>query len=780
MFTKEFTDVNFSLQILYNHSQITVKVRNLLVLPLFLILFSSTFIQFSYASVESEAQEDIQAGCRDGNTLVYRFAYKDYVCVAPSTADRWEELGLAEIVDAANQVQPEPEKPKLKPQFEDSPPPQKQAAPVTDDSQCRDGYTLVFRFIHHDTFCTSPSTAASWERLGLAEIITPADNPQETVTQPEIPTQDDEESEEDDQEIEKQEQEIKIPPKQDTSKKKFTLPAYPNQPSINPKLKATNDFWSPPQVHKVTDNIWVAVGYDIANSIMIEGEKGIIIVDTLSTYENAKKVLKEFRKITDKPVKTIIYTHGHLDHVQGAKAFLEEGDDDVEIVAHESLLDSYINENSVLGPIASIRSTYVSGAMLPAEDVNMGVFPPSTSGTIGFVPPTDTFSDTFSLDISSVKMKLFHVGGESSDQIYVWLPEEEVLIVGDNVYGIFPNIYTLRGAEYRDPMAYVNALDQMIPLNAEHLIPSHVKPVSGKFEVSDILTSTRDATQYIYDQTIRGMNNGYTADELAQTITLPEWFANNPWLTEARGQIPWHVKQIYYGNLGWFQGDPAFLLPVDNVKRSEKIVDAMGGPDNAIKKIRTAIDQGEYAWAAELATYVITANPDNDEAKFLKAYALRVIGQQMLSADGRHWALTSALELEGKITVDPKAFTQTSPEQLASLPIEKLLKSLSTKIDPEKTEDESFILNVIYTDLEQDFTLHFRNGILAVSQGLDVSPDHEITLDSQTHKLLVSGNLSLDDAIKSGKIKSVGNTNELKTWLGYLDPLTVSGTGIRG
>jgi len=171
------------------------------------------------------------------------------------------------------------------------------------------------------------------------------------------------------------------------------LPPYPDQPSIHPKLLATNDYWFPPAVHKVTDGVYSAVGYDLANSIMIEGDDGIIIVDTLSTYEKAKEVITEFRKITDKPVKAIIYTHGHIDHVHGTGAFLEEGEN-VEIYAHDSHLDFYINENSVLGPIASMRSAHVAGAFLPQggpDRANNGLFPTADPGTISYVAPTQTF-----------------------------------------------------------------------------------------------------------------------------------------------------------------------------------------------------------------------------------------------------------------------------------------------------------------------------------------------------------------------------------------------------
>ncbi len=134
------------------------------------------------------------------------------------------------------------------------------------------------------------------------------------------------------------------------------------------------------------------------------------------------------------------------------------------------------------------------------------------------------------------------------------MPENEVLLIGDNAYAIIPNIYTLRGAVYRDPINYVNALDKMIPLDAEYLVGSHLKSVSGKETIKDILLSTRDATQYLYDQTIRGMNQGYTADELSRMIQLPEHLDNHPWITKTRNNVSAHVKQIYYGNLGWYEG----------------------------------------------------------------------------------------------------------------------------------------------------------------------------------------------------------------------------------
>ena len=556
------------------------------------------------------------------------------------------------------------------------------------------------------------------------------------------------------------------------------LPPYPDQPSIHPKLLAANDFWSPPQVHKVTDGVYSAVGFDGANSIMIEGDDGLIIVDTLSNYEAAKKVMGEFRKISDKPVKAIIYTHGHLDHVHGTGAFLEEGED-IEIYAHESHVDFYINENSVLGPIASARTANAMGLFLPDEGPdgrNMGIFQTMTSGTLAYAPPTQTFSDELEVEISGVKMKIVFVAGESSDQIYVWLPEKEVLLIGDNIYAIIPNIYTLRGAVYRDPMNYVNTFDQVIPLNAEYMVANHVSPVIGKENVRDVLVSTRDATQYIYDQTIRGMNAGYTADELSRMIELPEHLDNHPWLTKARNDVSAHVKQIYYGNLGWFEGDPAFLNNVSIKERSQKIIEGFGGVEASILSMRDVIDKGEYEWAAELGTYILNVDPNNEEAKLLQAYTFRVLSQLTEGFDERHWLLTDALTLEGKIS--PGSYTQSSPEQLAELPIDKLIKFLPTKLDPQKASGVDKVLGLSYTDVDLEFTLHVRNSILAVLDGAPENPDMTLTLDSDTHKLIVGGHLSIFDAIESGQVEFDGDVDELVDFVNLFDNVTVSEHGI--
>jgi alkyl sulfatase BDS1-like metallo-beta-lactamase superfamily hydrolase len=146
--------------------------------------------------------------------------------------------------------------------------------------------------------------------------------------------------------------------------------------------------------------------------------------------------------------------------------------------------------------------------------------------------------------------------------------------------------------------------------------------------------------------------------------------------------------------------------------------------------------------------------------------------------DERHWLLTDALKLEGKITIVPGAFTQSSPEQMAELPIDKIIRFLPTKLDPQKAAGMNTVLGITYSDIEMDFTLHVRNSILAVTDGAPNNPNMTLTLDSDTHKLIVGGHLNVLDAVESGQAELSGDIDELVAFLNLFDNVSVSTHGI--
>ncbi|MDF1851990.1 MAG: alkyl/aryl-sulfatase [Verrucomicrobiales bacterium] len=266
-----------------------------------------------------------------------------------------------------------------------------------------------------------------------------------------------------------------------------------------------------PKITQVSDSVWVASGYSPANISMIVGEDGLIIVDTGMFPPHAEKVLAEFRKVTDLPVKAIILTHGHGDHTGGARVFLEAGGEEKPKIFARSPFNSEGNLFQSGGvKVNKLRGARQAGFVLPAEKrINNGiapaVFPPQKGNVfIGNPPrPTDLFRDgTKKINVAGVDLELVAATGETNDQLYVWFGKERVVFTGDNFYQSWPNLYAIRGTGYRDVRKWIRSLDAMLAENPAHVVPGHTQPIVGEEKSVEVLTHYRDAIQFVFDKTI--------------------------------------------------------------------------------------------------------------------------------------------------------------------------------------------------------------------------------------------------------------------------------------
>lgn len=408
------------------------------------------------------------------------------------------------------------------------------------------------------------------------------------------------------------------------------------------------------EVIEVVDGVYVAVGYGLANSILIEGDDGAIVVDTMESRRAAEAVKAEFDKITDKPIVAIIYTHNHYDHVMGAAVFADEG---TEIYAHEALMPAIERSQKVLRNAMMARNVRQFGILLPESmHRGAGIGPRLVLDDFGaasqFLPPTKTVGDGRTrLNIAGVELELVHAPGETPDQLYVWLPKQRALLCGDNYYLAFPNLYAIRGTPYRDPRSWADSLDIMIAEEPEYLIPSHTDPIRGKEAVREVLTDYRDAIRSVIDQTFAGMNAGLGVEEIVDSVRLPEHLASKPYLQETYGTVPWSVRAICTGSLGWFDGNPTRLFPLSQVDRAEHMVKLAGGEEALLKQVREALDKGDAQWAAELADNLIVLAKEPGEAHALKAKALIALAAQQTSMNARNYYLSSARDLERAVRI---------------------------------------------------------------------------------------------------------------------------------
>jgi alkyl sulfatase BDS1-like metallo-beta-lactamase superfamily hydrolase len=253
-------------------------------------------------------------------------------------------------------------------------------------------------------------------------------------------------------------------------------------------------------------------------------------------------------------------------------------------------------------------------------------------------------------------------------------------------------------------------------------------------------------------------------------IELPQHLQDHPWLQERYGERAWHVRGIVSGNVGWFEGDSTYLNTISFEERSQKTVNGFGGIEKTLQMAITAIHNGEYQWAAELATYVIETDPDNEDAKMIKAHALRVLGQQAHSSGARNWYITDALELEGKITVDPTAVTVGDPDQIAGTPIHILLEQAPTRIDPQKADGIDMVVGIVLPDVDESYTFHIRNNIAAYKVGLKDNMDVKFTVDASVLKETLAGLKTFEDSISEGKVTVEGSMDDARTFISLFDP----------
>ena len=350
------------------------------------------------------------------------------------------------------------------------------------------------------------------------------------------------------------------------------------------QLKKQNEQF-PRQVQKVADNVYAATGYSAANVSMIVGEGGVIIIDTTESTKAASLILAEFRKITDLPVKTIVYTHGHRDHISGASVFAEGGQP--QIIAR-SCLASDLEEGKgrpapVKALLARTKRQFGMGLAFPEERINIGVGPgdrPLEGLGAGFLPPTQTFDgDTFAFEACGVALEMHAAPGETPDQAVLWHPDRRILFCADNFYHSFPNLYAIRGTRYRDFDDWADTADLMIGFNAEHLVTGHTLPVSGAENVRERLTDYRDAIRFVIARTIEFINAGKTPDEIATAIALPDHLANKPWLQEFYGKVAFAARAYFAGTMGWFDGNPTNLSTLAPADRAGRIAALAGGAE---------------------------------------------------------------------------------------------------------------------------------------------------------------------------------------------------------
>ena len=510
--------------------------------------------------------------------------------------------------------------------------------------------------------------------------------------------------------------------------------------------------------------IHFAIGFGIANSIMVEGKEGNIIIDASDSVFEAEKIYSLFQEKNSNPVKAIIYTHNHGDHTFGAAFYINNQDEKPQLLANEHKASPVQRIMGILNPIITQRSSRMFGTLLPEEDlINVGIGPSlnvSKSPT-GYIKPNLTFKDELKTSIAGIEIHLFHAPGETNDQLFVWLPKHKTLMPGDNVYKTFPNLYTIRGTTHRDVKGWIGSIDHMKTFNAEFLFPSHTKPIIGKEKIDEVLTIYRDGIQYIHDQTIRLINEGLYPDEIVELIKLPENLAKSPYLFEFYGTVRWSVKSIFNGYLGWFSGNPSELDPLTRKERAVMISKLAGGDEILFKELNASVESKQMQWALELSDHLMTLNYSIDKVKELRKQALIYEASVSSNPNKRNYFLTSALELNKNFKNE--VLIERTDQLLEQISIDTLFDVLSVRFNPDEGNNELSACFIFSSGVIKNIDI--RNKVAVVSSTKRDNCDLYIKTDEIEFKRILVGLENPVTSIASGKIEIVGGPNNFLQFL---------------
>ncbi|EJM24754.1 alkyl/aryl-sulfatase [Pseudomonas sp. GM25] len=550
--------------------------------------------------------------------------------------------------------------------------------------------------------------------------------------------------------------------------------------TVNPSLWRHAMLNAQIGLFKVRDGIYQLRGFDIANMTLIDGQNGWIVVDPLTSRESAAAALAFAREhLGNKPVTAIIFTHDHADHfggVLGVTSSSEVAQRNIPIVAPAGFMEEATSENILAGPAMARRSMYQFGKNLtPGATgiVDTGLGKNVAYGSMGILPPTQIIDQPIQpLELDGVSF-VFHnmPGAEAPAELTFSIPALKAYGGAELLAQTMHNLLPIRGAKVRDALRWSDytqiALDELG--DTEVYFGQHNWPIWGNERIREFITKHRDVYKYLHDQTVRLMNAGYTPNEIADKIQLPDSLASYFGTRGYYGDLRHNVKAIYQMYLGAYDGNPAHLNPLVPKESAKRYVELMGGNAKVVEAARVAYDKGEYRWVAELLDQAVLAKPDDTAAKELLARAYEQMGYQAESATWRNSYLTAAMELRNG---PPAKGVKRSDliELMKQTPTERFLEAMAASLDGPAADGKNWTFNLVLTDTNESFVLWIENAVLHYRKGpTAANANATLTVTKDLFVQLLGGTAGLKETLTSDDLKVDGSKVDLVRFLGLLE-----------
>ena len=549
--------------------------------------------------------------------------------------------------------------------------------------------------------------------------------------------------------------------------------------TVNPSLWRQAKLNNIRGLFEVDEGIYQLRGFDLANTTLIKGQSGWIVVDPLTTLETTKSAMAFAEQhLGEINLSAVIFTHSHIDHFGGVLSLIDAqqaAENNIPIIAPSGFMHEAVSENIVAGPAMMRRGAYMMGNGLERSatgHVDTGLGKQVIFGSTSILQPTLVIDQPqVDLTIDGVDFEFYNMpNSEAPAELTFYLPQRKAFCGAEILSHVMHNVLTLRGAKVRDALLWSDYIGQSIDRldDVELFFNSHHWPTWGHERIITQMQQQQDMYKFIHDQTVRLANIGYTPREIAERLKLPKTLAGNFHIRGYYGTLSHNSKAVYQHYFGWYDGNPAHLNPLPPEQSSLRYVEFMGGSEALLEKAAVYQAKGEYRWVGEVLNHLVFAEPDNIAAREMLAEAYRQMAYQAESGPWRDIYLSAALELiRGSVEVNNVAMS--SKAFLEQVPLKEFMKALSVKLDAEKAEGVQLKINLLFSDSDTNFVLTLRNSVMYYQQ-LPADSDADVTL-TLTQKLFVQillGEAGIKSLIGSDELSVDGSVLKLLKFFSLL------------
>jgi len=550
--------------------------------------------------------------------------------------------------------------------------------------------------------------------------------------------------------------------------------------TVNPSLVRQAKILTMHGLFKVMDGIYQVRGFCVSTVTFIDAGEGWIVVDPLTSVEAARAAYELVSEhLGEKPVISVIYSHSHADHYAGVGGVTNAADvaaGKVSVIAPAGFLKEAVSENIIAGPAMLRRARYQFGLTLKHSccgEATSGLGPRPSMGTPSLIAPTIDITHTGQeLTVGNVKI-VFQItpGTEAPAEMNFFLPEFRAVFMAENANLCMHNLLPARGALVRDAKAWADYLTESIRLFAgesDVMFAAHGIPRFGTQEIIGFLMNHRDAYKFLHDQTIRLINTGLTATEIAEVLKLPDVLAKQWYNRGYYGTMSHNAKAIYQRYIGWYDANPANLNPLPPEPAAKRYVEAMGGQETVRARAAEAAKAGELRWAATLLNHAVFNDPSDRAAREQLAAIYTKLGFEAEAGTWRNIYLTGAQELtDGVANLLPVA---PNADVLSAMTTPMLLDIAAVRVNPAKAEGLNFKVNIRLTDRDEKHLVTVENGVLIHEEDIeDADAGASVRMTRAELIMTLLAGFPVADFLANGGIKAEGDATLYETLAGMIE-----------